>query len=166
MSEPRTASQNYLVVRRGLLRMHELAAAGQFESEEADAIRDAMDAPWEGLSATERARLTGLSVDLNAIGERSSERAPAEKNPEAQGKLVEAYEARERGEWDRSLDLLRRWDQSIPAALASYVRGSIWRAAGDLEVAAVFFEHAARLDPHNGTYQAALSDALKTADVD
>src|SRR5437879_1817548 len=109
MPEPLPTSPNYLTVRRGLLRMHQHAANGRFESAEADALRDAMDAPWEGLTAVERDRIAGLSADLNAIGETPTERPAAEMNPQAQGKLVEAYEARARGEWDRSLALLRRW---------------------------------------------------------
>jgi tetratricopeptide (TPR) repeat protein len=166
MPDPLSNSPDFLAVRRGLLRMHQLAAKGLFESAEAEALRDAMDAPWEGLTAGERDRLTGLSADLNAISEILAERPAAEANPQAQGKLVEAYEARERGEWDRSLALLRRWDKYVPSALASYLRGSIWRAAGDAGVAAVFFDHASRLDPGNGNYEAVLLHVLKAVDLE
>jgi tetratricopeptide (TPR) repeat protein len=164
MAQPFPVSRNYMALIRGLLRMHRLAANGQFESGEADALRDAMDQPWEGLSEAERKRISGLSTDLNKISEIASEKPPVEMNPQAQEKLVEAYEAKEKGEWDKALDLLRRWEKYIPAALGSYLRGSIWRAAGDLAVAAIFFDHASRLDPDNGNYQAVLLHTLKNAD--
>ena len=87
-------------------------------------------------------------------------------NPQAQGKLGEAYEARERGEWDRALELLRRWGKYVPAPLLSYLRATIWEAAGERPVAAIFFEHACRLDPQNENFQAMFLNVLngRTAD--
>jgi len=164
MLQPFPVNPNYLTVIRGLLHMHWLATGGQFESPEADAIRDAMDGPWEGLSEVERKRIGGLSQDLNAILDTEATKPPPEMNPQAQEKLNQAYEARGRGEWDRALELLRRWGKHISPALASYLRGTIWRAAGDAETAAVFFEHASRLEPGNDNYQALLLRVLKTAD--
>ena len=75
-------------------------------------------------------------------------------NPQAQAKLVEASEARQRGEWDLALDTLRLFGKSIAPAVLSYLRGAIWSEAGDPETAAIFFQHAARLDPNNGVYRA------------
>lgn len=164
MPEALTPSPSYAAIVRGLLRMHRLAEAGRFESEEADAVRDAMDEPWYGLSASERVRVEGLSADLNALTDLPSERAAEPMNPQAEGKLIEALEARQRGEWDRALGLLRRWDTHVSGASAAYLRGTIWLGAGDPAVAAVFFDRAARLDPANGNYQAALLRALKAAD--
>jgi tetratricopeptide (TPR) repeat protein len=162
--QPFPVNPNYQTVIRGLLRMYRLAADGLFESPEADALRDAMDSPWEGLSDVERKRIAGLSEDLNAISEITSAEPPSMTNPQAQAKLVQAGEARWRGEWDRALELLRRWGKFAPPALVSYLRGAIWRAAGDAGTAAVFFEHASRLEPENGGYQAVLLHVLKTAD--
>jgi len=88
--------------------------------------------------------------------------------PQAQAGLIEALEARQRGEWDRALDLLRRWRAHIDPALLSYLRGSIWLEAGDVETAADFFAHAARLLPGAEDYLAhfmyALNVASSTAD--
>lgn len=164
MPQPFPINPNYQMVIRGLLRMHRLAADGLFESPEADAIRDAMDAPWQGLSDVERKRIAGLSEDLNAISEITSAQPPSMINPQAQAKLVQAGEARGRGEWDRALELLRWWGKYAPPSLISYLRGTIWRAAGDAGTAAVFFEHASRLEPENGNYQAVLLQVLETAD--
>jgi tetratricopeptide (TPR) repeat protein len=163
MPQPFPVNPSYLTVIRGLLRLHRLTVNGQFESPEADIIHDAMDGPWEALSDVERKRIGGLSEDLNAISDSTSAQAPLEMNPQVQEKLVQAYEARQRGEWDKALELLRRWGRYAPAALISYLRGRIWQAAGDAGTAAVFFEHASRLEPANGNYQAALLHVLKTA---
>jgi hypothetical protein len=152
---------NYRTVVRGLLRMHKLAAQGKFESPEADALRDAMDAPWVGLSGAERQRLRGLSMDLNELSEVAAACGAQQINSQAQGKLVEADEALQRGEWDESLDLLRQWGRDVPAAQISYLRGTIWKLAGDFETAAVFFEHASRLEPENDNYRADFLDSLK-----
>jgi tetratricopeptide (TPR) repeat protein len=163
MPQPFPVNPNYQTVIRGLLRMHRLTIDGQFESPEADAIRDAMDGPWEALSDVERKRIGGLSEDLNAISDSMSAQAPLEMNPQVQEKLVQAYDARQRGEWDRALELLRRWGRYAPPALISYLRGTIWQEAGDAGTAAVFVEHACRLEPENGKYHAELLRVLKTA---
>jgi tetratricopeptide (TPR) repeat protein len=164
MLRPYFASPLFLTVMRGILQMHRLDVDGQLESAEADALRDAMDAPWGGLSDLERKRIEGLSLDLHATGESTGDQTPLESNSQAQVKLFEAYEARERGEWDRALELLRRWGKYAPAALVAYLRGTIWNNAGVPEAAAVFFEAASRLEPENGNYQAALLHVLKRAD--
>src|SRR5438552_1041217 len=131
MPQPFPDNPNYRTVIRGLLQIHRLTLAGRFESPEADAIRDAMDAPWEGLSDVERKRIGGLSEDLNTIADTPANLAPPQINPQAQSKLAQAYEFRQSGEWDKALDLLRRWGRYVLPSLASYVRGSVWLAAGD-----------------------------------
>ncbi len=163
MSQPFPDSPNYRAVLRGLLQIHRLTLDGRFESAESDAIRDAMDAPWEGLSEVEKKRISGLSEDLNVIAETPTGHVPPQMNPQAQGKLAQAYELRQRGEWDRALELLRRWGKYVTPALASYVRGSVWLAAGDPEAAVPFFEHAQRLEPGNTNYHAILLHALRRA---
>src|SRR5437868_7026037 len=123
--QPFPSNPTYQAVIRGLLRMHSLALAGHDESEGADSLRESMNEPWEGLSKAERERVTGLSKDLYEISDNTAQATPEPMNPQAQGKLSEAYEARERGEWDRALQLLRRWGKYVPAPLISYLRGTI-----------------------------------------
>jgi hypothetical protein len=60
-------SAHYLTVIHGLFEMYRLAKDGKFDSAEADAVRDAMDLPWELLTEAERDRARDLSVGLNAI---------------------------------------------------------------------------------------------------
>lgn len=66
-------SPNYLAVIHGLFEMYRLAKEGKFESPEADAIRDAMDGPWNLLSETERQTARELSAALNEITTRIPE---------------------------------------------------------------------------------------------
>lgn len=47
-----------------LLRLHEMIARGEDESEEADAIRDRMDIAWYMMTREERERVGLLSEDL------------------------------------------------------------------------------------------------------
>ena len=65
-------SPNYLTVLHGLFEMYRLAQEGKFESAEADAIRDAMDTPWNALADAERQTARDLSAALNAIIDPSS----------------------------------------------------------------------------------------------
>ena len=58
---------HYLTVIHGLFEMYRLAKEGKFDSPEADAIRDAMDGPWELLTEAEHERARELSAVLNQI---------------------------------------------------------------------------------------------------
>src|SRR5688572_3855704 len=102
---------NYVQSVRGLHQLHALLLAGRSEDAEADAVRASLERPWRCLSEAERKRITGLSADLDAIGGAPGEVQPM--NPQAQRRLVEAFEARQAGEWDKALDLLRRWGKYV-----------------------------------------------------
>src|SRR5947209_7590910 len=148
---PLTMSANYSVTVRGLRELHRLTVAGHQDSPEADAVRDVTDAPWEALTEVEKRRISGLSEDLYSITDPTPV-AQRETNPQVQARLVEVNEARQRGEWDRAFELLRRWAAYIEPPVLSYLRGTTWLAAGDPETAALFLEHASRLQPGNGNY--------------
>ena len=160
--QPFQGSSSYQAVVRALLRMHRLTLKGQDESEEADSLRESMNALWEGLSQVERERVTGLSKDLYEISDHPA-RAPEPTNPQAQRMLNEAYETRERGEWDRALELLRRWGKYHSAPFLSYLRGKIWHAAGDAATAVVFLSTPPSLTQTMREFKLRLLDALETA---
>lgn len=156
--QPFPESASYRAVIRALLRMHQFALDGEDESEEAESLRNSMSEPWEGLSPVERDRVTGLSKDLYEISD-YAEHGLEPMSAQQHGDLSDMYEARERGEWDKALELLRRLGRHMPPALVCYLRGTLWVAAGDLAVAAIFFEQASRLEPTNTKYQATLVHA-------
>lgn len=160
---PLALSPSYLAVARGIRALHHLALAGQDESPEADAVRDATDAPWKALTEVERRRASGLSADLYSISDPPKPgRQPM--SPQAQAGLADVLEARRQGEWDRALELVRRWAPSLPPALVSHLRGSIWLEVGDPATAALFFDHAADLEPRNGNDLALALHALHLSD--
>ena len=157
-----TLTPSYLAMVRGTRELHQLLAADRDDSPEADAIRDATDGPWQALSDVERNRVSNLSEDIYSLVEQPPHAQPM--TPQAQAKLLEAIEARQRGEWDRALDLLRRWRAYIDPCLVSYLRGSIWLEAGDPETAALFYGHAYKLEPTIGNYRAMALHSLNMAD--
>ena len=106
---PLIMSPAYLAYVQGVHELHRLAVAGLDESPEADAVRDAMDLPWESLTELEKKRASGLSEDLYSISEPASDDA-REMNPQAQSKLNEIDKAEQRGQWDKALEIIRRWE--------------------------------------------------------
>lgn len=148
--KPWALSPAYTEFARSVRELHHMAAEGREESPEADEIREASDGPWHALSEVERTRASGLSGDLDTLVEPQSDALPM--NPQAQSKLNEFYEARERGDWDRALALLRRWAKYISPALLAYLRGTAWLGAGDRESASLFFKRAYDLAPENPGY--------------
>jgi len=158
-SKPLTMNPNYLSMVRGTRELHRLLAAGKDDSPEADIVRDATDGPWASLSEVERNRVRHLSEDLYSLVEPPPATQPM--NPQAQARLNEAYEARQRGEWDRALALLRRCAAFLSPDAVSFLRGRIWLDAGDTETAILFLEHASRLLPEEGTYLIVFLDALE-----
>jgi len=157
-------NSNYRQVLRGYLRLHQLTVERRDESVEADAVRDALDLPWHALTVAEKERVQGLSADLFEISEPTGGVAQG-TNPQAQKNLTEALEAKQRGEWERTLELLRRWGKHIAPALVSYLRGGIWVKAGYPEIGVVFYEHAAKLDPDNANYAGLVLNALESYDL-
>jgi tetratricopeptide (TPR) repeat protein len=152
-------SPNYRAYVRGVRELHQLSVAGQDDSPEAAAIRDATDGPWEALTEVERERAGNLSEDLYSLVEPPPAAQPM--TPEAQAKLNEAIAATSRGEWDRALELLRRLPAFLSPDGVSFFRGKIWLDAGDTETAVLFLEHASRLQPDNGSYLTILLYALE-----
>lgn len=157
------SSPSFTLAVKSLIALHRLIKDGKDDSPEAEAIRDALDAPLSALNAAEKERAQWLSEDLYSVSEPPA--GPTkEMNPQAQRYLSEAIEARERREWDRALTLLRRWREYISPALLSYQRGLIWREAGIPEVAAEFYGHAAECDPENANYRAVYLHVLAESD--
>jgi tetratricopeptide (TPR) repeat protein len=147
---------------QGLLRLHALTVSGKDDSPEAEIVRASLERPWTDLSEIEKNRISGLSEDLFSISEEPSEPLPT--NPQAQRKLLEAIEARQSGDWDKALELLRRWGKYLDSAVLSFLRGSVWQSAGDSETATPFYQHAADLDPSDDKFLCMYLFSLQTSD--
>lgn len=156
-------SSSFKIVAKGLVELHQLIAAGQDDSSEAEAVRDALDAPLKALNATEKIRAQWLSEDLYSISE-SSPGAVDPINPLDNYLLNEADQAIKNGYLDRALELLRQLNKHVSPSLLSYHRGAIWEKAGNYDVATAFFKHASECAPEQVTYQAKYTHALETSD--
>jgi tetratricopeptide (TPR) repeat protein len=159
-------SPSFNLVANGLVALHRLIKEGKDDSPEAESVRDALDAPLKALNRVEKERAQLLSEDLYSVSEPPAAATQKEMNPQAQQQLIEAFEARESKEWDRALALLRRWREYIAPALLSYLRGTVWLEAGNLDVATVFYGHASDSDPANANYRTIYMYALAKSDPD
>jgi len=142
-------SPSYLEAVRGLHELHRLTVAGLLDSPEADAVRDAADATWEALTEEEKQRLGGLSEDLYSITD-PPRTAVKDLNPQAKARLAEVDQARQNGEGEKALELLRKWGTSLEPSAISVLRGAIWQEVGDLATAAIFYNHARGPGPDIG----------------
>jgi hypothetical protein len=135
---------------RLLRELHTLIAAGNGDSEAADALRDQMDAPWEGLTEREQDRLGGLSEDLYALtqgGARPVVRSPAEDARWRQ----ELSEALQEKDCDRALALLRQPPSDVPPGAIASLQARCWESLGDPETALLFLRQAERLNPQHAS---------------
>ncbi|EAQ81758.1 tetratricopeptide repeat protein [Blastopirellula marina] len=139
-------------VAKGMIELHRLMKEGKDDSPEADAVRDAMDAPYAELNKQERERIGWLSEDLYSISDPPDEVVIKEMNPQSLRYLMESFEAREKGYWDSALAILRRWRSYIEPVLLSVMRGEIWQLAGNFDVATEFYGHAVSCEPSNPKY--------------
>jgi hypothetical protein len=165
-THPPFGSPSFKVVAKGLVALHRLIKEGKDDSPEAESVRDALDAPLHALNPIEKERAQWLSEDLYSVSEPLAAISQAPMDPQAQRHLDEAAEASQNKEWDRALELLRRWRESIAPALLTYLRGTIWLDAGNRDVATVFFGHAAESDPSNAKYRAIYLHALEGSDTE
>jgi hypothetical protein len=150
-----------------LIQLHLLMRIGKSETEEADEIRDALDIPWKYLSETESRRIRNLSADLASIEPDSPFRHPASGGVQRREVAQEIRAARQSGDYETILAILRDRPECVSADRAAFLRGWCYERLGEPEVAALFFEHAAQLDQSNDLYAVFVSadSAIPAADV-
>ena len=129
---------------RLLIRLHELIAEGNGDSDEADIVRDQMEPSWYSMNYLEQDRVGSLSGDLYELSENGPKplAMTAEERKAWGQEWKTAYEA---GDWDKVLDLLRRPPLDVSRQDIFLLRGRAWEKLGDAEVAAVFMKEAERL---------------------
>jgi hypothetical protein len=147
---------------RLLQELHALIHAGRGDTPVADAVRDAMDAPWNALTEAEQDRLGGLSEDLYDLAAGNTARVrltPAERVEWAQT----TGEALRTQNWDRLLELLRHAPEDVPADRIRLAQGWCWEQLDEPEVALLFRRQAGELNPTspNGAPQDAWTVLLK-----
>ena len=129
-----------------LLQLHGLIAAGQGDDDEADDVRDKMDAPWRQLTPEEISCVRGLSADLYTLGKdrESPSRESVPANLASEVRLM--YD---REQWIELSTFLREHEAELPRADVAYYRGVCWNHWGHFHVASEFYTEAANLDSQN-----------------
>lgn len=133
---------------RQLGELHALIRAGKQNSDEAEFIRDSMDAPWRLITPIERMHLRGLSHDLYSLSneEVDLEFAPPPRDNEERAEFMRRVRVAHEGhQWDELLSFLRPLHQEFAPSMLAYIRGHCWREMGRHLPAAWFFDHAWRV---------------------
>lgn len=148
-----------------LSQLHELIASDADETPRGEALRDRMDDPGERLSAAEIQGVKRISADFYTLTTTpTSGPPPAIDRDEARAEIRSAVEARDRGDFQTALTLLRKHAASIPPGALAYMRGTIWKGAGLLPVALRFYRRAVELEPGNDGYRYLEFECLEKTD--
>jgi tetratricopeptide (TPR) repeat protein len=149
---------------RLLVQLHELIAADQTDSDDADTIRDRMDELSGFLEGSQFQMINDLSGDLYMLtGKEIVPDAMRELPPKAVHDQIEAAFGEKR--WT---DLLRalRGPHQLPKDSAAYARARAYAALGFHLAAVKFFEHAYALKPNPNYLALALDEHMESDMVD
>lgn len=151
---------DYVACENLLKQRERLLAEGLGDSQEADALRAAMEAVEPQLSREERTRLNGLSGDLAMLrgAEVFEPTAPAERTPERLGRALRR--AWVRREWETLLALLRRGPEFHSPDAIAFFRFAAYDALGHPDTALLFLRHAAQFNPGQARYGEMLLNQL------
>jgi len=116
---------------------------------------------WAEIDECHKQRLWGLAADLNTLRDRETW-VESDWPPMTKEELGRAQtEAFQRKRWDAFLEYLRRPPRFLPRHMVDYLRGRAWLEMGHPEVAVLFFDNAARLEPANTSYSVLALECLK-----
>ncbi len=122
---------------RLLVELRALIREGVDESDRGEAVREAMDKPWNSLTDDEKTSARQLAADLDTLGDRNFA-AESDANPTQS--LERARDARE---WMTLLRLLQESTmQHISPAIRARLRGDAWFALGVPVAACLFYQDA------------------------
>ena len=144
-----------------LLRRHHHLLAQSRVDDEIESVENQMTSVWNDLDSIQQRSLSGLSSDLNWL-RRGGQLALRAKQPAqvADENLRELAEARYGRDWHKLLHLLRLCSARLPTFEVAFLRATAWQALAFPQIASMFSELAAQLDPSN-VRLAVLSLALK-----
>jgi len=141
---------HFLAYVRLLHRLHLMIRENADETPAGEAFREQMDQAAGSLLPEEVDCLNAISADFYTLSGAPWEGQPAP--PAARAELQKVLDARDAGDYVTALDLLRQNQACCDAAAMAYMRGRIWSAAGENEIAADFFRRAKELAPGNCNY--------------
>jgi hypothetical protein len=139
---------------RLLRQLHALFVQGIVEGDDAESIRDCMDAPWYAMTPQEQERVGGLSEDLYALAEAGPPCVPM-NNRELEAWKHELAEYKQRyllGDFDGWLAFWRKprpnhfpAPDGIANSVVHFIQAQCWDKLGDHETAALFKKAAENL---------------------
>lgn len=138
-------SEAALEYEQHLVRLARLMAAGRGDAEEADAEREAMEGPWDHMSAEEQQLMRHLSSELYML---EQDEMPEEGS--AGRKEVES--AWKTKDYRLLLSFLRKHPDWLAEHAVAYLRGIVWGELGYEEAGLAFMTYAADTAPQNGNY--------------
>src|SRR5438132_11477626 len=99
-ANPKFGSPSFKRVAKGLVELHRLIRDGKDDSPEAESVRDALDAPLNGLNRIEDERVQWLSEELYSVSQPPAVSTQKEMNFQAPQQLNQAIEALQVREWE------------------------------------------------------------------
>ena len=122
------------------IKLHELLAQDKGDSDEADAIRDEMDRPWQDMSPDEKRIVNRLSGDLYTITDPDSPSMAAP--PELAGRMAIACLLKD---GDQILELLVKTPGFGSEVERAELRGLAYTFLGEIQAASLFMARAKEL---------------------
>ena len=146
-----------------LLRHHHLLSECRDEDSEFESVEEEMTQLWNRLDETQRRSLSGLGSDLNWV-RRGRQLAPRCRRPEevTHHEFQALVKARDSSDWHGLLHHLRLCAPKATLFQLAYLRASAWASFEIPQVASVFYDVAAELEPSNGSIALL---ALRSADL-
>ena len=133
----------YVTYERLLIELHRLIAAGKGD-DEADAVRDEVDAPEQKLSSEENDRLNGLSADLYML---QGDEVYEPYGGTREELIATLSEALSRHDYETILALLRKGTPFLRPAQVAALRGRCYAVLGHLDVGLLFMRCATDHEP-------------------
>jgi len=133
-----------------LKELHRLIAAGKGSEDEADAVRDEMDGPEQGLTQKEIMRLNGLSADLYMLQDNEVHEPYEGTQKELVAALSEALGSHN---YEAILSLLRKGTPFLRPAQVASLRGRCYAMLGHLETGLLFMRYAAGHEPEQAAHR-------------
>ena len=129
-----------------LRELHRYIAAGLGNPDEAEAVREEMDAPEQRLTQDELMRLNGLSADLYML---QDDEIYEKYDGTQEGLRASLKSALDRHDHEAVLSLLRKGTPFLTPGQVAALRGRSYAALGHLETALSFMQYATQWEPED-----------------
>ncbi len=143
-------------------KLHLLMAQGKGDTEEADTVREQVYPSWGQLTPAEMDRVNALSADLYMLDGTEVVQVGEAKQRSREWLAPQLMAAWNQQDWGTILALLRTGPdpEYLPRDRVAYFRGRGWAHFGHPDIAVLFFDYAAKLNPNDVGHQVSAMEAL------